>query len=417
MAKKTQQSTGRLTAEKQKEQLIDELLKDYNGPESFWGESGLFAQLKKQIIERALDAEMDNHLGYTKHDPKGNNSGNSRNGRGKKSVVIDSEEVQLTPPRDRNSDFEPQLIPKRQKYFEGFNDKIVTMYARGMSVRDMQACLLEMYGVDVSEGLISQATEAIMDEVKAWQNRVLDEVYPIVFLDCIVVKSREDGKVTNRSVYLALGVNMDGHKELLGIWIAKTEGAKFWLSVITELQNRGVKDIFIACVDGLKGFPEAIESVFPQTQVQLCIVHMIRNSVRYVNWKDRKQLCADLKKIYTSATEQQAEVALDAFGEKWDARYPTISQMWRRHWENVIPFFDYPADIRKAIYTTNAIEAINRSLRKVIKTKGAFPTDASIMKIFYLALENISKKWTMPIRCWNSAMNQFAIKFVNRMPM
>jgi putative transposase len=410
MAKKTQQ-------QKQKEQLIDELLKDYNGPESFWGESGLFAQLKKQIIERALDAEMDNHLGYSKHDPKGNNSGNSRNGRGKKSVVIDSEEVQLAPPRDRNGEFEPQLIPKRQKYFEGFNDKIIAMYARGMSVRDMQACLLDMYGVDVSEGLISQATEAIMDEVKAWQNRVLDEVYPIVFLDCIVVKSREDGKVTNRSVYLALGVNMDGHKELLGIWIAKTEGAKFWLSVITELQNRGVKDIFIACVDGLKGFPEAIESVFPQTQVQLCIVHMIRNSVRYVNWKDRKQLCADLKKIYTSVTEQQAEVALDAFGKKWDAKYPTISQMWRRHWENVIPFFDYPADIRRAIYTTNAIEAINRSLRKVIKTKGAFPTDASIMKIFYLALENISKKWTMPIRCWKSAMNQFAIKFANRLPL
>ena len=233
MAKKTQQ-------DKQKEKLIDELLADYDGPESFWGESGLFAQLKKQIIERALDAEMDNHLGYSKHDPKGNNSGNSRNGRGKKSVVIDSDEIQLTPPRDRNGDFEPQLIPKRQKYFEGFNDKIIAMYARGMSVCDMQACLLDMYGVDVSEGLISQATEAVMEEVKAWQNRLLDEVYPIVFLDCIVVKSREDGKVTNRSVYLALGVNMDGHKELLGMWIAKTEGAKFWLNVITELQNRGV---------------------------------------------------------------------------------------------------------------------------------------------------------------------------------
>jgi len=401
--------------EKRKHELIDELIKDYDGPGSFWGESGLFAQLKKQVIERALDVEMDNHLGYSKHDPRGNNSGNSRNGRGKKTVVIDSEEVDLAPPRDRNGDFEPQLIPKRQKYFEGFNDKIIAMYARGMSVRDMQSCLLEMYGVDVSEGLISQATEAIMDEVKAWQNRVLDEVYPIVFLDCIVVKSREDGKVSNRSIYLALGVNMDGHKEILGIWIAKTEGAKFWLNVITELQNRGVKDIFIACVDGLKGFPEAIESVFPQTQVQLCIVHMVRNSVRYVNWKDRKQLCSDLKKIYTSATEQEAEVALDAFGEKWDAKYPTISQMWRGHWENIIPFFDYPTDIRKAIYTTNAIEAINRSLRKVIKTKGAFPTDASIMKIFYLALENISKKWTMPIRCWKSAMNQFAIKFADRM--
>ncbi|KKK97755.1 hypothetical protein LCGC14_2649580, partial [marine sediment metagenome] len=329
----------------------------------------------------------------------------------------DSEEVELAPPRDRNGDFEPQLIPKRQKYFEGFNNKIIAMYARGMSVRDMQGCLLEMYGVDVSEGLISQTTEAVMDEVKAWQNRPLDEVYPIVFLDCIVVKSREDGKVTNRSVYLALGVNMDGHKELLGIWIAKTEGAKFWLSVITELQNRGVKDIFIACVDGLKGFPEAIESVFPQTQVQLCIVHMIRNSIRYVNWKDRKQLCTDLKTIYTSATEQQAETALEEFAQKWDEKYPTISQMWRRHWENVIPFFDYPADIRKAIYTTNAIESINRSIRKIIKTKGAFPTDASIMKIFYLALENISKKWTMPIRCWKSAMNQFAIKFAGRMPL
>ena len=410
MAKKTQQ-------ENQKQELIDELLKDYDGPESFWGESGLFAKLKKQIIERALDVEMDNHLGYSKHDPRGNNSGNSRNGRGKKSVVIDSEEVQLTPPRDRNGNFEPQLIPKRQKYFEGFNGKIIAMYARGMSVRDMQSCLLDMYGVDVSEGLISQATEAIMEEVKAWQNRVLDEVYPIVFLDCIVVKSREDGKVTNRSVYLALGVNMDGHKELLGMWIAKTEGAKFWLNVITELQNRGVKDIFIACVDGLKGFPEAIEAVFPQTQVQLCIVHMIRNSVRYVNWKDRKQLCADLKTIYTSSTEQDAETALETFGQKWDEKYPTISQMWRRHWENIIPFFDYPPDIRKAIYTTNAIESINRSLRKVIKTKGSFPTDASVMKIFYLALANISKKWTMPIRCWNLAMNQFAIKFSDRMPM
>jgi putative transposase len=288
------------------------------------------------------------------------------------------------------------------------------MYARGMSVRDIQACLLDMYKVDVSEGLISQATEGVMEEVKAWQNRPLDSIYPIVFLDCIVVKSREEGKVCNRSVYLALGINMDGQKELLGIWIARNEGAKFWLGVITELANRGVKDIFIACVDGLKGFPEAIESVFPKTQIQLCIVHMIRNSVKYVNWKDRKLICQDLKTIYTSATEQQAEVALDAFGKKWDAKYPTISQMWRNHWQHVIPFFDYPADIRKVIYTTNAIESLNRSLRKVIKTKGAFPSDASIMKIFYMALANISRKWTMPIRTWNAAMSQFAIKFAGR---
>jgi transposase-like protein len=401
-------------ADRTQEQLIDELLKDYKGPESFWGESGIFAQFKKKIIERTLDAEMDNHLGYTKHNPKGHNSGNSRNGRGKKTIVVDSEPVNLEPPRDRNSTFEPQLIPKRQKYFEGFNDKILAMYARGMSVRDIQSCLLDMYKVEVSEGLISQATEGVMEEVKAWQNRPLDSIYPVVFLDCIVVKSREEGKVCNRSVYLALGINMDGQKELLGIWIARNEGAKFWLGVITELANRGVKDIFIACVDGLKGFPEAIESVFPKTQIQLCIVHMIRNSVKYVNWKDRKLICQDLKTIYRSATEQQAEVALDAFGKKWDTKYPTISQMWRNHWEHVIPFFDYPQDIRKVIYTTNAIESLNRSLRKVIKTKGAFPSDASIMKIFYMALANISKKWTMPIRTWNAAVSQFAINFAGR---
>jgi len=410
MAKQTQQ-------EKQNEKLIDELLKDYDGPESFWGESGIFAQLKKKIVERSLDAEMDEHLGYSKHDPKGNNSGNSRNGRGKKTVIIDSDQVELTPPRDRNGDFEPQLIPKGKKYFKGFNDKIIAMYARGMSVRDIQACLLEMYHVDVSAGLISQATEGILEEVKAWQSRPLDEVYPIVFLDCIVVKCRQDGKVAKISVYLALGVNMDGHKELLGIWMSRTEGAKFWLGVITELQTRGVKDIFIACVDGLKGFPEAIEAVFPQTQVQLCIVHMVRNSVRFVNWKDRKELCADLKTIYTAATEEQAEIALEDFGQKWDDKYPMISKTWRSHWQNIIPFFDYPTDIRKAIYTTNAIESLNRSLRKVTKTKGAFPTEASVMKIFYLALANISKKWTMPIRCWNSAIHQFAIKFADRMPI
>jgi putative transposase len=407
MAKKTEQ-------QKQQEQLIDELLKDYKGPESFWGQSGLYAELKKKIIERTLNAEMDHHLGYTKHDPKGKNSGNSRNGKGKKAVVVGEDLVELEPPRDRNGTFEPQLIPKRQRYFQGFDDRILAMYARGMSVRDIQSCLLEMYQVDVSEGLISQATEGIMEEVKAWQNRPLDSVYPIIFLDCIVVKSREEGKVCNRSVYLALGVTMEGQKELLGIWIAPTEGAKFWLGVITELHNRGIKDICIACVDGLKGFPEAIESIYPHAQIQLCIVHMIRNSVKYVHWKDRKAVCEDLKSIYTSATEQQAEVALETFGKKWDSKYPTISQMWRKHWQHVIPFFDYPEDIRKVIYTTNAIESLNRSLRKVIKTKGAFPNDASILKIFYLALMNIAKKWTMPIHAWKAALSQFAIKFAGR---
>jgi transposase-like protein len=399
---------------KRQEQLLDELLKEYNGPESFWGETGLFAQLKKKIIERTLHAEMDHHLGYTKHDPRGHNSGNSRNGKGKKTIVVDSEQVELEPPRDRNGSFEPQLIPKRQKYFEGFDDKILAMYARGMSVRDIQSCLLDMYQVDVSEGLISQATEGIMEEVRAWQSRPLENIYPIIFLDCIMVKSREEGRVSNRSVYLALGITMEGQKELLGIWIAQSEGAKFWLGVITELKNRGVKDIFLACVDGLKGFPEAIESVFPHTQVQLCIVHLIRNSVKYVSWKDRKAVCKDLKPIYTAATEQQARIALDAFRKKWDAQYPTLSQLWHNNWERVIPFFDYPEDIRKVIYTTNAIESLNRSLRKVIKTKGAFPNDASILKIFYLALANIARKWTMPIRDWKAALSQFAIRFAGR---
>ena len=291
------------------------------------------------------------------------------------------------------------------------------MYARGMSVRDIQDCLLDMYQIDVSEGLISQATDSVLEEVKDWQNRPLDKTYPIVFLDCIVIKSREDKRVSNRSIYLALGVNMDGKKELLGMWISKNEGAKFWLGVITELRNRGVEDIFIACVDGLKGFPEAIEAVFPHAQVQLCIVHMIRNSVKYVSWKDRKKLCADLKAIYTARNVEEAESELEEFAEKWDDKFPTISKLWRNHWSNIIPFFDYPDDIRKAIYTTNAIESVNRSLRKVIKTKGVFPNDVAILKILYLALENISKKWTMPIRNWKSALNQFAIKFEGRFPM
>ncbi len=404
-------------AKRRQDELIDELISGYDGPDSFWGEDGIFSQLKKKIVERTLDAEMDNHLGYSKHDPSGKNSGNSRNGKCKKNVIIDEEPIDLEPPRDRNGTFEPQLIPKRQKYFKGFNDKIIAMYARGMSVRDIQDCLLDMYQIDVSEGLISQATDSVLEEVKDWQNRPLDKTYPIVFLDCIVIKSREDKRVSNRSIYLALGVNMDGKKELLGMWISKNEGAKFWLGVITELRNRGVEDIFIACVDGLKGFPEAIEAVFPHAQVQLCIVHMIRNSVRYVSWKDRKKLCADLKAIYTARNVEEAESELEEFAEKWDDKFPTISKLWRNHWSNIIPFFDYPDDIRKAIYTTNAIESVNRSLRKVIKTKGVFPNDAAILKILYLALENISKKWTMPIRNWKSALNQFAIKFEGRFPM
>ncbi len=377
----------------------------------------MFANLKKRIVERALESEMHQHLGYSKHDPNGNGSGNSRNGKGKKTVIIDNEQVEIEPPRDRNGTFEPLLIPKRQKYFEGFNDKIIAMYARGMSVRDIQSCLLEMYNVDVSEGLISNATNGIIEDVKAWQNRPLEEVYPMVFFDCLVVKCKQDNVVTKVSVYLALGVTIEGQKELLGMWIAKTEGAKFWLNVLTELKNRGLSDIFIACVDGLKGFPEAIRAVFPKTDVQLCIVHMIRNSLRFVNWKDRKQLCSDLKDIYTAVNEQQARDALDEFAAKWDDKYPAVSKSWYNNWDNIVPFLAYPQEIRKAIYTTNVIESLNHSFRKVIKTKGVFPNEESIFKILYLCLANISKKWTMPIRGWKDAINYFAIKFADRMPV
>ena len=364
-----------------------------------------------------MNAEMDHHLGYPKHSPEGIGTGNSRNGKGSKRILVDNDTIEIETPRDRNGSFEPQLIGKRQKRFEGFDEQIIALYARGMSVRDIKSWLQDTYKVEVSEGLISTVTSAVIEDVRAWQSRSLDPVYPIVFLDCLVVKSREDGRVRNKSIYLALGVNMDGHKELLGMWIANTEGAKFWLGVITELQNRGVKDIFIACVDGLKGFPEAIEAIFPQTEIQLCIVHMIRNSVRYVSWKDRKELCADLRLIYSADTVEQALLALERFAETWDRQYPTVSQLWRRHWERLIPFFDFPKDIRTVIYTTNAIESLNRSLRKVLKTKGAFPHDESVMKILYLSLSNIAKKWTMPIRNWPAAMNQFAIKYEERFPL
>lgn len=399
------------------DELLKELIHEYGGPTAIFDEGGLMGVLQKRLIETAMGAELDRHLGYLKHAPEGIGTGNSRNGHGNKTVLLPNDQIEISTPRDRNGSFEPQLIEKGQKRFEGFDEQIISLYARGMSVRDIRAWLHETYKVEVSEGLISTVTDAVLDDVRAWQSRPLDPVYPIVFLDCLVVKSREDGRVRNKSVYLALGVNMQGHKELLGLWIANTEGAKFWLGVVNELKNRGVEDIYIACVDGLKGFPEAIEAVFPETEVQLCIVHMIRNSVRYVSWKDRKQICADLKSIYAADTLEQAALALEQFAEKWDRQYGPVSQLWRTHWDRLTLFLDFPKDIRKVIYTTNAIESINRSLRKVLKTKGAFPHDESIMKIMYLALQNISKKWTMPIKNWPAALNQFAIRYEERFPL
>jgi putative transposase len=396
------------------DKLIDQLLEGNKSPEDILGEEGLLKQLTKRVAERALEAEMDHHLGYQKNDPAGNNTGNSRNGKGQKKVRSVHGEIELDVPRDRNGKFDPQLVKKGEKQLNGFDDRVISLYARGMTTRDIQAHFLDAYGVEVSATFISQVTNAVMEEVKAWQSRPLDSVYPVVYLDALVVRSRASGAVQNKSVYLALGINQEGEKELLGLWMAETEGAKFWLSVMTELKNRGLNDIFIACTDGLKGFPEAIEAVYPQTQIQLCIVHQVRHSLRYVSWKQRKAVAADLRRIYAAATLAEAEEALEAFSERWDEEHPNISQSWRNNWERLSTFFDYPPQIRKVIYTTNAIESLNASLRKVTKTRRSFPNDEAVMKVLYLALHNIAKKWTMPIRDWKQAMSQFMILFGDR---
>jgi putative transposase len=396
--------------------LIDELLKDYKKPEDIVGESGLLKQLTKALLERAMQAEMTDHLGYEKHDPSGHNSGNSRNGNSPKTIKGDFGHMPIEVPRDRNATFEPKIVPKGQTRFTGFDDKILSMYARGMTVREIQGHLEEIYQVEVSPTLISSVTDAVIEEVKAWQNRELEEVYPIVYLDALQVKIRDGGHVRNKAVYLAIGINLDGMKEVLGMWIAQTEGAKFWLQIVTELNNRGVKDILIACVDGLKGFPEAIEAVFPKAQVQLCIVHQVRHSLNYVGWKQRKEIASDLKTIYRATTEQEAESQLDAFAGKWDAKYPMISQSWRRNWSRVIPFFAHPPDVRRVIYTTNAIESLNMTLRKVIKNRASFPNDEAALKLMYMALKNIANRWTMPVQNWKSALNQFAIIYEGRLP-
>ena len=396
--------------------LIDSLLADYKTPEDLIGEHGLLKQLTKKLVERALEAEMAEHLGHGKHEPVANPAGNTRNGRSKKTLKGEFGELPIEIPRDRHGSFEPQLIPKHQTRWTGFDDKILSLYARGMTVREIQGHLEDMYGTEVSPTLISSVTDAVLDEVKTWQSRPLDALYPIVYLDCIHVKVRDSGAVRVKAVYLALGINLAGEKELLGLWIAQTEGAKFWLQVVTELKNRGVADIFIACVDGLKGFPEAIEAVYPKTAVQLCIVHLVRYSLNYVSWKLRKDVAADLRAIYTAATVEEAGHQLDAFEETWGEAYPSIGQSWRRNWPRVIPFFDYPPEIRKVIYTTNAIESVNMGLRKVTKNRGAFPSDEALLKLFYLALKNISAKWTMPIRDWKAALNRFTIQFEDRMP-
>lgn len=399
------------------DELIDNLLKDYKNPEDLIGENGILKELTKRLLERAMAAEMTVHVGYEKHDPAGNKSGNSRNGTSRKTIKGEFGTMPIEVPRDRNGTFEPQIIGKHQKRFAGFDDKIISLYARGLSTREIREHLEEMYQVEISPSLISAVTDEVIDEVRAWQNRQLDACYPVVYMDAIHFKVRDGGHVRNKAVYLAIGINMDGLKEVLGMWVADTEGAKFWLSVVTELRNRGVNDIFIACVDGLKGFPEAIETVFPQTEVQLCIVHMVRNSLNFVGWKEKKIVAADLRLIYTAPTAEEAWLRLEDFEAKWGERFQTITRSWRANWSRVIPLFAFPPEIRKVIYTTNAIESLNMTLRKVTKTRGSFPNDEALMKLLYLALRNIAKKWTMPVHNWKSALNRFAIVYEDRLPL
>lgn len=388
--------------------LANELAKDIKTPEDL---SSLSSLLTKLTVEAALKAEMGHHLGYDKNDPTGHHSGNARNGFSSKILKGTHGELEIQTPRDRNASFEPTLIKKRQTRITGMDDQILSLYSKGMSTRDIVAAFQEMYGAEVSAGLVSQVTNAVLEEVVEWQNRPLDPVYPIVYLDCIVLKIRQDKRVINKAVYLVLGVNVEGHKELLGMWISQNEGAKFWLSVLTDLKNRGVQHMLIACVDGLKGFPEAINATFPEAKIQLCIVHMVRNSLKFVPWKDYKELTSDLKRIYQSVTEQEASLELDNFSEKWDEKYPQISKSWRANWENLVTLFDYPTDIRKVIYTTNAIESLNSVIRKSVKTRKVFPSDDAALKVIYLAIESASKKWTMPIRDWKPALNRFMIEF------
>jgi transposase-like protein len=403
-------------ARKTKEQdLIDQMLAqvDLKGlsREEVLGQDGLLKQLTGKLLSKILEAEMSEHLGYTKHSSAGDKSGDSRNGYSEKTVLTENQSAVIQVPRDRNGTFEPQIIPKYEKRVPLFNDQIISMYSFGMTARDIKAHLEKIYNVEVSPELISHVTEAVMEEVKEWQSRPLEKSYAIVYLDALRVKSKQDGKSCTKSVYVALGVNFEGKKEVLGLWIAENEGAKFWMGVLNELKNRGVQDILIACMDGLTGFPEAVRAVFPNTRVQLCIVHMVRNSAKFVSYKDLKKLCADLKAIYTAPTEDAGRSALEEFGKTWNAKYPMVYQSWDTHWDDLSEFFKYPPEIRRAIYTTNAIESLNYQLRKVTKNRSTFPSDDALFKILYLAIRNAAEKWTMPIQQWGPALNQFALEF------
>lgn len=398
------------------EEKIKRVIKEHKGEIKTEKDLATFStMMMKNLIETALKAEMDDHLGYDKHDPEGYGTGNSRNGSGAKTIKGDFGELQVSTPRDRAGTFEPQLVKKNQVRVTCIDEKILALYSRGMTTRDIADSIMELYGAEVSHSTISNVTDAVIHEVKSWQNRPLERVYPILYMDCIVIKVHQEKRVINKSVYIAMGVNLEGQKEVLGLWMSENEGAKFWLSVLTELKNRGVEDIFIACVDGLTGFPDAISATFPKAKVQLCIVHMVRNSLKYVSYKDRKSCAQDLKRIYQSVNAEEALDELNAFSDKWDSKYAAISRMWHRHWDNLIPFFQFPPEIRKVIYTTNAIESLNSVIRKAIKLRKIFPNDQSAYKIIYLAIDRASKRWTMPIRDWAAALNCFSLEFEGRL--
>ena len=380
--------------------------------EGFCQNLSLIKQLSKRILEKALQIEMDNHLGYSRYDRS--EFQNSRNGAFQKTLITNNGTIELDVPRDRNGNFEPAIVKKKQSRAAGLDQKIVSLYAKGMSLSDIQMQLQELYDANISESLISKITDGVADEVKAWQNRALESIYPIVFFDCLVVKVRHEKRIINKAVYVALGIDLSGRKDILGLWISENEGAKFWLGNLTEMKNRGMTDMLIACTDNLTGMSDAISAVYPKCEHQLCIVHQIRNSLKFVSYKDRKELVADLKPIYQAATEDESQEALDAFDTKWSKQYPQIAKSWYSNWENLIIFLQYPKAIRRIIYTTNAIESLNSQLRKVTKNKRVFPSDESVFKTLYLTINYITAKWTMPIRDWNEAMAHFLIKFDDR---
>ena len=398
------------------DEILDALIGDAKTQGDLFGEGGLIKELSKRLMERMLEAEMTNHLGYEKYAPEGKNTGNSRNGKTSKTVKTGNGEIQLDIPRDRGSKFEPMLVGKRQTKLDTLSQQVLSLYAKGMTVRDIQEHVSELYGTEISRDLISSITDSILEDVTDWRNRALEELYPIVFIDGFVAKCRLNGMVSNRCVYIIYGINIEGKKDVLGLYLGENEGAKFWLHVLTELRNRGLKDIFILCADGLKGLPEAVEAVYPKTTFQTCIVHMVRHSLNYVPYAEKKAVAADLKKIYGSSTVELAEQALEDFELTWGEKYPAIVRSWRSNWEKIIPFMDYPIEIRKIIYTTNIIESLNNTLRKSIRNRGHFPTEEALMKVLYLAIQQVSKRWTMPIKDWKQALNRFAISYPDRFP-